>query len=324
MTLPGALDQPSSYSHPSPGAKFNAQDRFFRMLVVGSASLVLVTLVAIILSLAIKSAPIFLSQGLSFLSSETWNPVTDRFGALAPIYGTVVTSIIALAVGVPLSMGVAFFLTELCPAMLKRPIGTAVELLAAIPSIIYGIWGLFTFGPFMQRYVEPALGATIGQIPLVGQLFHGAPLNQGMLAAGIILAVMILPFITSITRDVFESVPTALRESAYALGMTRYEVVRNVVLPYSKNGVVGGIMLGLGRALGETMAVTFVIGNSHRISSSLFAPATTISATLANEFEEATGDIYSSALIALGLILLVISFGVLIIARILMGRGNLK
>lgn len=306
------------------GARFAAQDKAFALLVGGAASLVLVILASIIGSLIWGSLPVFGALGFGFLGSESWNPVTEKFGALAPVFGTVVTSVIAMVIGVPLSLGVAFFLTELCPGALRRPLGVAIELLAAIPSIIYGIWGLFTFAPFMQSVVEPALAATLGNVPLIGVLFSGPRIGIGILTAGIILGIMILPFITSIVRDVFEAVPVALRESAYALGMTRYEVVRHVVLPYSKNGVVGGVMLGLGRALGETMAVTFVIGNAHKVTASLFAPATTISATLANEFTEAVGDVYTSALVALGLILLVISFATLVVARVLMGGAQSK
>jgi len=308
----------------SPSARFVAQDQGFRLLVSGAATLVLVVLACIIASLIYGSIPAFEAMGLNFLTTESWNPVTEKFGALAPVYGTVVTSIIAMLIGVPLSLGVAFFLTELCPAFLKRPIATAIELLAAIPSIIYGIWGLFEFAPFMQHYVEPFLRSTIGQVPVIGILFSGAPIGIGMLTAGIILGIMILPFISSIMRDVFETVPKGLKESAYAIGMTRYEVVRFVVLPYCSIGAVGAVMLGLGRALGETMAVTFVIGNAHRINPSLFAPATTISATLANEFTEAVGDVYTSSLLGLGLILMIISFATLIVARILMASGRSK
>ena len=234
--------------------------------------------------------------------------MTERFGAIAPIYGTIVTSFIAMFIAVPVGLMIAMFLTELCPIKLRRPIGIAIELLAGIPSIIYGIWGLFVFAPFLQQHVQPALISAFGEIPILSTLFAGPPYGIGILTAGLILAIMVLPFITSISRDVFEAVPPMLKESAYGLGCTTWEVVR------------GGIMLGLGRALGETMAVTFVIGNAHRISGSLLAPGTTISATIANEFTEAVGDLYTSSLIALGLILFVITFIVLAIARYMLMR----
>jgi phosphate transport system permease protein len=252
--------------------------------------------------------------------SQVWNPVTNKFGALAPIYGTVVTSAIAMLIAVPLGLGIAVFLTEVCPPVLRRPIGIAIELLAGIPSIIYGIWGLFVFAPFLQEYVQPFVIALFGNVPLLSSLFAGPPYGIGILTASLILAIMVLPFVTSISRDVFETVPPMLKESAYGIGCTTWEVVGNVVIPYTRVGVVGGVMLGLGRALGETMAVTFVIGNAHRISPSLFAPGTTISASIANEFTEAVGDLYTSSLIALGLILFMITFIVLAIARIMLMR----
>ena len=246
--------------------------------------------------------------------------MTDQFGALAPIYGTIVTSFIAMLIAVPIGMMIAFFLTELCPMFLRRPIGIAIELLAGIPSIIYGIWGLFVFAPFLQKTLQPFLIGVFGSIPVLSSLFAGPPYGIGVLTASLILAIMVLPFITSISRDVFDAVPPVLKEAAYGLGCTRWEVFRNVVLPYTRVGVIGGVMLGLGRALGETMAVTFVIGNAHRISASILAPGTTISATIANEFAEAVGDLYTSALIALGLILFFITFTVLAIARYLLLR----
>ena len=252
--------------------------------------------------------------------SERWNPVTENFGALAPIYGTLVTSFIAMLIAVPVGLMIAFFLTELCPPWLRRPIGIAIELLAGIPSIIYGIWGLFVFAPFLQETLQPFLINTLGNVPAIAPLFSGPPYGIGMLTAGLILAIMVLPFVTSISRDVFEAVPPVLKEAAYGVGCTTWEVVRYVVLPYARVGVIGGVMLGLGRALGETMAVTFVIGNAHKISPSLLAPATTISATIANEFTEAVGDLYTSALIALGLILFVITFIVLAAARYMLMR----
>ncbi|HEX4208931.1 MAG TPA: phosphate ABC transporter permease subunit PstC [Candidatus Binataceae bacterium] len=293
-------------------------DAVFRTLTFLFALLVLLILGGVIFALIDGALPALRTFGFSFVVTEVWNPVTKEFGALGPIYGTLVTSAIAMVIGIPLAFGVAVFITEICPLWLKRPLATMIELLAAIPSIIYGIWGLFVFAPFVQQYIEPAIIDTLGQVPGIGALFAGPPLGIGVLTAGIILAIMVLPFISSIMRDVFETVPPMLKESAYGLGATRAEVVRSVVLPYTRIGVVGGIMLGLGRALGETMAVTFVIGNAHRISASILQPGTTISAALANEFTEADSDIYLSALIALGFILFVITFIVLAIAKLLL------
>ena len=295
-------------------------DATFRALTRASAIGVLVLLGAIIVSLIIGSMPAFQAFGLDFLIEESWNPVTEKFGAIAPIYGTLVTSFIAMLIAVPVGLLIAVFLTELCPMWLRRPIGIAVELLAGIPSIIYGIWGLFVFAPFLQDTLQPFLIATLGNVPGIGALFAGPPYGIGVLTAGLILAIMVLPFITSISRDVFDAVPPVLKEAAYGLGCTTWEVVRRVVIPYTRVGVIGGVMLGLGRALGETMAVTFVIGNAHRISASVLAPGTTISATIANEFTEAVGDLYTSALIALGLILFVITLIVLAIARYMLLR----
>ena len=290
-------------------------DRLFKYTTLSFALAVLVILGGVIVALVEGALPALSKFGFGFLVTESWNPVTDEFGALAPIYGTLVTSVIAMLIGVPVSFGIAIFITELCPTWLKRPLGVAIELLAGIPSIIYGIWGLFVLAPFLQRHVQPFLISTLGDAPLIGSLFAGPPYGIGILTAGFILAIMVLPFITAITRDVFETVPPMLRESAYGVGATTWEVVSKVVLPYTRVGVVGGIMLGLGRALGETMAVTFVIGNAHRITSSILSPGTTISATIANEFTEAVGDIYSSSLVALGLILFVITFTVLACAK---------
>jgi phosphate transport system permease protein len=295
-------------------------DAGFRHLTRAAAIGVLLLLGGVIVSLVAGSLPAIRTFGFGFLVSERWNPVTDNFGALPAIYGTVVTSFIAMLIAVPVGLLIAFFLTELCPPWLRRPIGIAIELLAGIPSIIYGIWGLFVFAPFLQGTLQPFLINTLGNIPQIGSLFAGPPYGIGMLTAGLILAIMVLPFVTSISRDVFEAVPTVLKEAAYGVGCTTWEVVRNVVLPYARVGVIGGIMLGLGRALGETMAVTFVIGNAHRISASLLAPGTTISATIANEFTEAVGDLYTSALIELGLILFVITFIVLALARYMLMR----
>ena len=296
----------------------------FRHLTRAAAITVLVILGGIIISLVQGSLPALRTFGFSFLYVETWNPVTEKFGAIAPIYGTVVTSFIAMLIAVPVGLFIALFLTELCPLWLRRPIGIAIELLAGIPSIIYGIWGLFVFAPFLQQYVQPFLISVFGSVPVLSTLFEGPPYGIGILTAGLILAIMVLPFITSISRDVFEAVPPVLKEAAYGLGCTTWEVARYVVLPFTRVGVIGGVMLGLGRALGETMAVTFVIGNAHRISGSILAPGTTISATIANEFTEAVGDLYTSSLIALGLILFVITFIVLAFARLMLMRLNAR
>jgi phosphate transport system permease protein len=295
-------------------------DIIFRQLTRGAAITVLLLLSGVIISLIDGSIPAIKTFGFGFLVSQRWNPVTDNFGALPAIYGTIVTSFIAMLIAVPVGLMIAFFLTELCPKWLRRPIGIAIELLAGIPSIIYGIWGLFIFAPFLQATLQPFLINTLGNVPGIGSLFAGPPYGIGMLTSGLILAIMVLPFVTSITRDVFEAVPAVLKEAAYGLGCTTWEVVRNVVLPYTRVGVIGGVMLALGRALGETMAVTFVIGNAHRISASVLAPGTTISATIANEFTEAVGDLYTSALIALGLILFVITFIILALARYMLMR----
>jgi phosphate transport system permease protein len=295
-------------------------DTSFKWLTRGAAIAVLIVLSGIILSLVIGSIPAMKAFGFHFLIDESWNPVTEQFGAIAPIYGTIVTSLIAMAIAVPVGLLIAVFLTELCPMFLRRPIGIAIELLAGIPSIIYGIWGLFVFAPFLQQTLQPFLIKVFGPVPVLSAIFAGPPYGIGVLTAGLILAIMVLPFITSISRDVFDAVPPMLKESAYGLGFTTWEVCRYVVLPFTRVGVIGGVMLGLGRALGETMAVTFVIGNAHRISGSILAPGTTISATIANEFTEAVGDVYTSALIALGLILFVITFIVLSCARLLLMR----
>ena len=299
-------------------ARLRLGDLGFRVLTRTAAIAVLIILGAVILSLIQGSVPALRAFGLNFLIEERWNPVTERFGALAPIYGTLVTAFISMLIAVPVGLMIAVFLTELCPMWLRRPIGIAIELLAGIPSIIYGIWGLFMFAPFLQQTLQPFLIAVFGDIPVLSSLFAGPPYGIGVLTAGLVLAIMVLPFITSISRDVFESVPPVLKEAAYGIGCTTWEEVRHVVLPYARVGVIGGIMLGLGRALGETMAVTFVIGNAHRVSASLLAPGTTISATIANEFTEAVGDLYTSSLIALGLILFVITFIVLAAARFML------
>jgi phosphate transport system permease protein len=303
---------------------YKAGDFVFRLATTFFAVLVLVILAGVIVALVDGALPALRQFGLDFFIVEEWNPVTEEFGALAPIFGTLVTSVIAMLIGIPIAFGIAIFITELCPVWLKRPLGTVIELLAAIPSIIYGIWGLFVFAPFLQAHVQPVIIGTFGQLPGVGFLFAGPPLGIGIFTAGLVLGIMVLPFITAVMRDVFETVPTVLRESVYGLGATTWEVVWHVVLPYTRVGVVGGIMLGLGRALGETMAVTFVIGNAHRIQGSILAPGVTISAALANEFTEAVGDLYLSSLVALGFILFLITFTVLAIAKAMLLRLQVK
>ncbi|MCL6556916.1 MAG: phosphate ABC transporter permease subunit PstC [Burkholderiales bacterium] len=282
--------------------------------------LVLALLAGILVALAVGAWPAIRTFGFAFLFSPEWNPVTGEFGALVPIFGTLATSAIALLIGVPVSFGIALFLTELSPLWLRRPLGIAIELLAGIPSIIYGMWGLFVLAPVLQETVQPWLIEHLGGKPLIGFLFEGAPMGIGLFTAGIILAIMVIPFIASVMRDVFEVVPPMLKESAYGLGATTWEVVRHVVLPYTKIGVVGGIMLGLGRALGETMAVTFVIGNAHQFSTSLMMPGNSIASALANEFTEATTDLHVAALIELGLILFFITFVVLAFSKLLLLR----
>jgi len=298
-------------------------DKVFRLLTKTAAIGVLIILGGVMFSLIDGSLPALRTFGLDFLLEQRWNPVTEKFGALAPIYGTLVTSFIAMLIAVPIGLLIAVFLTELCPMWLRRPIGIAIELLAGIPSIIYGIWGLFVFAPFLQETLQPFLIATLGNIPGLSVLFAGPPYGIGVLTAGLILAIMVLPFITSISVDVFKTVPPVLKEAAYGVGCTTWEVVRNVVIPYTRVGVIGGIMLGLGRALGETMAVTFIIGNSFRISSSIFAPGTTISAAIASEFQESDG-LHQSSLILLGLLLFVLTFFVLAAARLMLMRLEQK
>jgi phosphate transport system permease protein len=304
--------------------RLRMRDSGFRLLTRIAAITVLVILGAVIFALIDGSIPALRAYGFSFLYTEKWNPVTEKFGAIAPIYGTIVTSAVAMLIAVPVGLLVAMFLTELCPPILRRPIGIAIELLAGIPSIIYGIWGLFVFAPFLQQTLQPFLITIFGHVPILSTLFAGPPYGIGILTAGLILAVMVLPFVTSICRDVFDAVPPVLKEAAHGVGCTTWEVFRYVVVPYTRVGIIGGVMLGLGRALGETMAVTFVIGNAHRISGSILAPGTTISATIANEFTEAVGDLYTSSLIALGLILFVITFIVLAAARYMLMRVERK
>ncbi|HEY1891299.1 MAG TPA: phosphate ABC transporter permease subunit PstC [Steroidobacteraceae bacterium] len=300
------------------------KERIFRGTTLAAALLVLVLLGGVAVSLIHGAWPAFARFKLAFLTREIWNPVTDEYGALGAVYGTLVTSFIAMLLALPVSFGIAVFLTELAPAWLKRPVGIAIELLAAIPSIIYGFWGLFVLAPLLQEHVEPWISSTLGALPGVGVLFQGAPFGIGMLTAGIVLAIMIVPFIAAVMRDVFETVPDVLKESGYGLGATTWEVIWRVVVPYSRAGMVGGTMLGLGRALGETMAVTFVIGNAHQISRSLLDPGTTISAAIANEFTEATTKLYSSSLIALGALLFVITFSVIAAARLMLLRLDRK
>ncbi len=307
-------ESPSALRHRVGDLVFFNLTRFFAVVT-------LLLLAGIIVSLIHGALPAIDKFGLSFLWTAEWNPPMDRFGALIPIYGTLATSLVALVIAVPVSFGIALFLTELAPPWLRRPLGIAIELLAGIPSIVYGMWGLLVFAPIFAEYVQPALASTVGKVPLLGALFQGAPMGIGILSAGIILAVMTIPFIASVMRDVFEITPPMLKESAYALGSTTWEVVWNVVLPYTKIGVVGGIMLGLGRALGETMAVTFLIGNMNFFNGiSLFLPGNSIASALANEFAEAESEIYTASLIELGLILFVITLIVLTLSKILLNR----
>ena len=326
ITLPtpaATKDQMTETRRGSPPPRAHAvkwMDAAFEWLTRFFAFVVFSLLAAILVTLLIGSSQTLTKYGPSFLWLSDWDPVQESFGALVPIFGTVVTSLIAMAIGVPVSFGIALFLSELCPAWLKRSLGTAIELLAAIPSIIYGMWGLFVFVPLFQSHVQPILIKVFGSIPLIGALFEGPPLGIGMMTAGLILSIMVIPFIAAVMRDVFDLVPPMLKESAYGLGATTWEVMWKVVLPYTKVGVVGGIMLGLGRALGETMAVTFVIGNAHRLSVSLMAPGNSIASALANEFTEAVGDLYFSALYELGLILFLITTIVLALSKMLLLR----
>ncbi|MFT3905528.1 MAG: phosphate ABC transporter permease subunit PstC [Steroidobacteraceae bacterium] len=295
-------------------------EKIFRYGTLICACTVLALLAGVIIALIDGAWPALKTFGWHFIAEEKWNPVTEVYGALGPLYGTVMTSVIALLIAVPLSFGIAVFLTEICPMWLRGPISTGIELLASIPSIVYGIWGLFVLAPILQKHVQPWLIDHIGSLPLIGKLFAGPPFGIGLFSAGLVLAIMTLPFISSVMREVFRVTPRSLKEAAYGLGATQWNVVWDVVVPWSRTGVIGGIMLGLGRALGETMAVTFVIGNVHRISASLLAPATTISAAIANEFAEAVGDLYTSALFALGLLLFVLTFIVIAAARLLLMR----
>ena len=293
-------------------------DLRFRGLVATAGGFVLLALGGAALSMLWGGWETFSTFGLDFVTSSNWDAIDQQFGAWVPIYGTLVTAAIAMIIAVPASFGIALFLTEVAPTWLRTPVGTAIELLAGIPSIIYGMWGLFVFVPMLAEHVYPWIDANLGQWPLVGSLFAGPPLGIGTLTAGLVLAIMVVPFISSVMRDVFLTVPTRLKESAYALGSTRWEVVWDVVLPYTRSAVIGGVFLGLGRALGETMAVTFVLGNAHELSTSLLMPGNSIAATIANEFAEADTDLYRSSLIALGFLLFVVTFVVLAIAKLML------
>jgi len=299
-----------------------AGDTRFRLVTLAAACTVLLIFMGIIVSLVHGAMPAFKAFGFSFVVTEAWRPVREVFGALGPIYGTLVTSAIAMIIAVPVGIGIAIFLTELCPRLLRRPIGIAIELLAGIPSIIYGIWGLFVFAPWFQTAVQEPVIEALDGVPVLGTLFGGIPYGIGIFTAGLILSIMILPFIAAVTRDVLETVPSVLKEATYGLGSTQWEVMWKVCLPFARTGVVGGAMLALGRALGETMAVTFVIGNAHKINPSLFAPGTSISAAIANEFAEATSPLYTASLIEMGLILFVITFIVLACAQLMLRTMN--
>ena len=299
-------------------------DSGFRLLTLGSAVTVLVLLLGVAASLLFGALPAFREFGIGFFFSDAWSPPKEQFGAATAIYGTLVTSAIATLIAVPVGLGIAVFLTELCWPPLRRPIGIAIELLAGIPSIIYGIWGVYYFRPVMQEYIQPFLISTLGNVPIIGFLFQGPPFGYGVLTAGLVLAVMILPFITAISRDVFDTVPPVLKEAAYGVGATTFEVVGNVVIPYTRVGVIGGVMLALGRALGETMAVTFVIGNATKIQTSILAQGTTISAMIANQFADADPGLFTASLLALGFILFILTFLVLAAARWMLARMELK
>lgn len=314
------MERPQTQGRPpAPRQASPWPDRIFSFLAHGAALLTLALLAGIIVSLVIGAWPSISTYGLSFLWRSQWDPVQNQFGGLVMIYGTLMTSFIALLIAVPVSFGIALFLTELSPAWLKRPLGTAIELLAAVPSIVYGMWGLLVFSPILSTYVQQPLQTAFGGVPFLGALFSGPPVGIGLLSAGIILAIMVIPFIAAVMRDVFEVTPPMLKESSYALGATTWEVVYRVVLPYTKTGVVGGIMLGLGRALGETMAVTFVIGNFNQLDSlSLFQAANSITSALANEFAEANEGLHQASLIYLGLVLFFITFVVLSLSKLLL------
>lgn len=320
MPPSSALEMAAPTPGPALELRDQRNDRLFRLAVAACALFVLIALLGAALSMLWGGREAFATFGWRFIWSSDWDAVQRKFGALVPIYGTLVTALIAMVIAVPVSFGIALFLTEIAPAWLRQPVSAAIELLAGIPSIIYGMWGLFVFVPFMARYIDPWLDDHVGALPLIGPLFQGAPIGLGMLSAGIVLGVMVLPFITAVMREVFITVPAQLKESAYAVGNTTWEVVWDVVLPYTRSAVVGGIFLGLGRALGETMAVTFVLGNAHLLSASLLEPGNSIAATIANEFTEADSSVYLSSLIALGFLLFVVTFVVLAIARLMLNR----
>ncbi len=299
------------------------QDRAFRWVLTATAIFVLFTLAAAALSMLWGGRSVLQSEGLSFFTSTDWNPVEDKYGALVPIYGTIVTAIIAMVIAVPVSFGIAFFLTEVAPRWLRTPVGTAIELLAGIPSIIYGMWGFFILMPVMRETIIPWMDTHLGTLPVIGRLFQGPPIGAGMLTSGIVLSIMVIPFISSVMREVFMTVPSRLKESAYALGSTKWEVSWDIVLPYTRSAVIGGVFLGLGRALGETMAVAFVIGNSVQFTASLLEPSTTIAALIANDFGEAT-ETYRAALLLLGFVLFIVTFIVLALARLMLMRLSQK
>jgi phosphate transport system permease protein len=299
-------------------------DRFFRVASLGSALLVLSVLAGIVASMIYGGWPAFREFGFGFITSSVWDVQRDQYGAWVAVMGTLTTALIALVIGVPVSLGIAIFLTQLCPPWLKRPVATTIELLAAVPSIIYGMWGLFVFAPLFARFVQIPVSSLVEGIPIIGTILHASvPSGVGVLTAGIILAIMIIPFVASITRDIFDQIPPVLRESAYGIGCTTWEVVRHVLLPQAGVSIIGAVMLGLGRALGETMAVTFVIGNANRLSASLFDPGSTIASRIANEFNEALG-LQLNALMALGCILFLVTFAVLVMARLLIARVNAR
>jgi phosphate transport system permease protein len=316
-----SLESVEVRSLPSPRRTVMSESMFRGLTLAAAVSVVLVV-AGIFLLLMAESLPALERFGVGFVTSTSWNPVTEKFGALPAIFGTLVTSCIAMLIAVPLAFGSAFFINELCPYTLRGPLTLGIELLAAVPSIIYGMWGLFVLAPFMAQNVEPFLTESLGELPYIGVLFQGAPFGIGILTASLILGIMVMPYVAAVSRQVIGNVPPLLREAAYGVGATRWEVFRRVLMPYASRGLLGGSMLGLGRALGETMAVTFVIGNAHRIALSLLAPGTTISASLANEFTEAVGDLYLSSLLALGLILFAITFAVLAAARFLLSSGT--
>jgi phosphate transport system permease protein len=316
----GALPLPTAAAAPMRRRRGETGEGIFRVVTQGSAWLVLILLAAIAIAMAWGGRQAFATFGFGFLTSTDWNVVTGRFGALVPIAGTIATSAIALVIAVPISLGIALFLTDIAPRWSRGPIGMAIELLAAVPSIIYGMWGLFVFAPFMALHVEPWLTAHLGESPLIGPLFQGPPIGIGLLSAGIVLGIMVLPFIAAVARDVFNAVPPALREAAAALGATRWEILSRVTLPYTRSAIVGAIFLGLGRALGETMAVTFVLGNAHELTASLLMPSNSIAAAIANEFTEADTDLYRSSLIALAFLLFVVTFIVLTIAKLMLRK----